>query len=91
MPDSALVAGLFALGVLGWFMVACPVLCICFSIFADSINLGGAFERIGGAAVTVAFVPVFLLGSVLDAVTSPFIEDDMQYAIDNADSLRSDP
>lgn len=90
MPDTGLVAGLFDIIVLGWFMVACPVLCVCFSIFADSINLGGAFEKIGGAAVTVTFVPVILLGSIVDAVTSPFIEDDMKDAIDNADSLRDE-
>ena len=76
--------------VLCWFMVACPVLCICFSIFADSINLSGTFEKIGETVVSVLFVPIFLLGKILDAITSFFIEPNMKYAIDNANNLRSD-
>jgi len=90
MPESSLVSGLITLVVLGWFMVACPVLCIAYSIFADSINISGIFEKIGDAVVNLIFIPVILLGKILDAVTSPFVAPDMKYAIDHANSLRSD-
>ena len=88
MPESTLVSNLITLVVLGWFMIACPVLCICFSIFSDTINIGGIFEKIGDTVVNVVFIPIILLGKILDAVTSIFIEPDMKYAIDHANSLR---
>lgn len=89
MPESALASGLLTLVVLGSFMVACPVLCLFFSIFADSINLGGAFEKIGESVVNLVFIPIIIFFKIVDAVTSPFIEPKMKYAIDNANSLRT--
>lgn len=89
MPESALASGLLTLVVLGSFMVACPVLCFIFSIFADSINLGGAFEKIGESVVSLVFIPIIIVFKILDAVTSPFIAPDMRYAITNANNLRA--
>lgn len=88
MFESALVSGLFTLVVLVAFMVACPVLCLLFSIFSDSINLSGSFEKIGIAFVNLIFIPFVLLFKIIDAITSPFIEPTMKHAIENRNSLR---
>ena len=90
MPESALASGLLTLVVLCAFMVACPVLCLCFSIFSDSINLNGAFEKIGEAVVSLVFIPVVIFFKIVDAITSPFVEPEMKYAIDHINSLRAD-
>lgn len=89
MFESALASGLLTLVVLAAFMVACPVLCICFSIFADNINLNGSFEKIGESVVSLIFIPIILFFKIFDAIKSPFIAPDMKYAIDNINSLRS--
>jgi hypothetical protein len=89
MFESALASGLLTLVVLGAFMVACPVLCFCFSIFSDSININGIFEKIGVSLVNLMFIPLILFFKIIDAITSPFVEPNMKYAIDNANSLRA--
>lgn len=88
MLESALASGVLTLAVFGAFMVACPVLCFMFSIFSDSMNISGAFEKIGISVVDLIFIPVVLFFKIVDAVTSPFVESDMKYAIDHANSLR---
>ncbi len=88
MPESALASGLLTVVFLGAFMVACPLLCIIFSIFSDSINLNGAFEKIGETVISLVFIPIILFFKILDMVTSPFVEPEMRYAIDNVNSLR---
>lgn len=88
MFESAIASGFLTLAVFGAFMVACPVLCFFFSIFSDSVNINGTFEKIGIAIVDLVFLPVVLFFKIVDAVTSPFIEPKMKYAIDHANSLR---
>lgn len=88
MVESGLVSGLFTLVVFVAFMVACPVLCIMFSIFSDSINIGGSFEKMGIAFVNLIFIPFVLLFKIIDAITSPFVEPTMKHAIDNRNNLR---
>jgi hypothetical protein len=70
-------------------MVACPVLCFIFSIFADSININGSFEKLGDTVINLAFIPFIIFFKIVDAVTSPFVEPEMREAIDNRDSLRA--
>jgi hypothetical protein len=89
MPESALASGLLTLIVICAFMVACPVLCFIFSIFSDSINLNGAFEKLGVTVVSLVFIPVTIFFKIIDAITAPTIEPKMKYAIDNANSLRT--
>src|SRR6185369_3287236 len=89
MLESALGSGLLTLVVLAAFMVACPVLCICFSIFADNINLNGAFDKLGAFVVSLIFIPIILFFKIIDAIKSPFIDPEMKYAIDNINSLRA--
>ena len=89
MFESALVSGLLTLVVLVAFMVACPVLCFFFSIFSDSININGVFEKIGITFVSLIFIPFVLFFKIIDAITSPFIEPRMKHAIANVNSLRA--
>lgn len=89
MLESALVNGLLTLVVLAAFMVACPVLCLFFSIFSDILNLDGAFEKLGASVVSLAFIPFIFFFKVIDAITSPFVEPHMKEAIDNINSFRS--
>lgn len=89
MFESALASGLFALVFFVAFMVACPVLCFMFSIFSDSMNIDGPFEKIGVSFVSLIFIPFILFFKIIDAVTSPFIETKMKYAIDHANDLRA--
>lgn len=89
MFESALVSGFLTFIVLVAFMVACPVLCFMFSIFADSINLEGHFEKIGIAFVNLIFIPFVLFFKIIDAITSPFIEPKMKRAIENRNNLRA--
>ncbi len=89
MFESALASGLLTLVVLAAFVVACPVLCFFFSIFSDSMNIDGPFEKIGVAFVSLIFIPFILFFKIIDAVTSPFIETKMKYAIDHANDLRA--
>ncbi len=89
MFESALMSGFLTLVVLIAFMVACPVLCIIFSIFSDSMNINGSFEKIGVSLVSLIFIPFVLFFKIIDAITSPFIEPKMKHAIDNINSLRA--
>lgn len=89
MFESTLISVLVTLVFFVAFMVICPVLCLFFSIFTDTLNLSGSFEKIGVAAVSLIFIPFTLLFKIIDAITSPFIAPEMKYAIDNANSLRS--
>jgi predicted tellurium resistance membrane protein TerC len=89
MFESALVSGFLTFIVLVAFMVACPVLCFMFSIFSDSINLNGPFEKIGIAFVNLIFIPFVLFFKIVDAITSPFIEPKMKSAIENRNNLRA--
>lgn len=89
MPESSLLSGLLTFVFLCWFMVACPVACIAFSIFSDSINIGGTFEKIGIALTNLIFIPLIMIGNILDAITSPFTSPDMREAINNRNNLRA--
>lgn len=89
MFESALVSGFLTFVVLVAFMVACPVLCIIFSIFSDSINISGTFENIGVSLVNLIFIPFVLFFKIIDAITSPFIESNMKEAIENRNNLRA--
>ena len=89
MLESVLANGILTLVVLAAFMVACPVLCLFFSIFSDILNLNGAFEKIGAAVVSLAFIPVIIFFKIIDAVTSPLVEPHMKYALDNINSLKA--
>lgn len=88
MPESSLISGLLTLVVVCWFMIACPVGCFIFSIFSDSLNISGAFEKAGIAFTSVIMIPFFIFGKIVDAVTSPFVAADMRYAIDHRDDLK---
>ncbi|MSN24518.1 MAG: hypothetical protein GJV46_01480 [Geobacter sp.] len=88
MFESALASGLLTLVVIVAFMVACPVLCILFSIFSDSININGSFEKIGDSLVSLVFLPIVLFFKIIDTITSPFIEPSMKEAIENRNSMR---
>ena len=88
MFESALVSGFLTFVVIIAFMVACPVLCFFFSIFSDSININGTFEKVGTSLVSLIFIPFILFFKIIDAITSPFIEPKMKQAIDNINSLR---
>ena len=87
--ESALMSGFFTLVVIVAFMVACPVLCIIFSIFSDSININGTFEKLGISLVSLIFIPFILFFKIIDAITSPFVEPEMKQAIKNINSLRA--
>ena len=89
MFESVLASVLFTLVFFVAFMVICPVLCFFFSIFADTLNLNGSFEKIGETVVSLIFIPFILLFKIIDAVTSPFIEPKMKYALDHANDLRA--
>ena len=89
MFESTLITVLFTLVFFVAFMVVCPVLCLFFSIFTDSLNLNGSFEKIGTSVVSLVFIPFILFFKIIDAITSPFVEPKMKYAIDNANSLRA--
>lgn len=89
MFESALVSGLLTLVVLAAFMVACPVSCFFFSIFSDTLNLNGSFDKIGESIVSLVFIPFILLFKIIDAITSPFVEQRMKYAIDHRNDLRA--
>lgn len=88
MFESALLSALVTIVVLIAFMVACPVLCFCFSIFSDSINVNGIFEKAGIAFVNLIFIPFVLFFKIVDAFTSPTIEPKMKHALENINSLR---
>lgn len=90
MFESALVSAFVTFVVFVAFMVACPVLCIFFSIFSDSININGTFEKMGISLVSLVFIPFILFFKIIDAITSPFIEPTMKDAIKNINSLRAD-
>ena len=89
MFESTLVNVLFTLVFFVAFMVACPVLCFCFSIFSDTLNLNGSFDKIGESLVSLIFIPFILLFKIIDAVTSPFVDPKMKYAIDHRDDLKA--
>lgn len=89
MFESALVSGFVTFVVFVAFMVACPVLCIFFSIFSDRMNINGTFEKIGVSLVSLIFIPFVLFFKIIDAITSPFIEPRMKDAIDNINNLRA--
>lgn len=88
MLESALAYGFLTLVVIIAFMVACPVLCFIFSIFSDSINLNGTFEKLGSSCINLVFIPFVLFFKIIDAITSPFVEPRMKQAIDNRNSMR---
>lgn len=88
MFESTLVNVLFTLVFFVAFMVACPVLCFFFSIFSDTLNLNGSFDKIGESIVSLIFIPFILLFKIIDAITSPFVEPRMKYAIDHRNDLR---
>ncbi len=89
MLESALFSALLTLVVVIAFMVACPVLCFFFSIFSDSLNINGSFEKIGTSLVSLIFIPFVLFFKIIDAITSPFIEPKMKQAIDNRNNMRA--
>jgi hypothetical protein len=80
---------IFAIVYVCVFMIACPLVCFVFSIFSDSMNIGGAFEQIGLLFVNIVFIPFILIGKIIDAFTSPLIAADMKCAIDHRNSLRA--
>ena len=90
MFESALASVIVTVVVLAAFMVACPVLCFFFSIFSDTLNLNGSFDKIGEAIVGLVFIPFIILFKIIDAVTSPFVDPRMKYAIDHRNDLRAD-
>ena len=89
MFESTLINVLFTLVFFVAFMVACPVLCFCFSVFSDTLNLNGSFDKIGESVVSLIFIPFILLFKIIDAITSPFVESKMKYAIDHRNDLRA--
>ena len=89
MFESTLVTVLFTLVFFVAFMVICPVLCFFFSIFTDTLNLNGSFDKIGESLVSLIFIPFILLFKIIDAVTSPFVDPKMKYAIDHRNDLRA--
>ncbi|HEY3306821.1 MAG TPA: hypothetical protein VGJ93_00050 [Desulfuromonadaceae bacterium] len=89
MLESALANGLLTLAVLAAFMVACPVLCLFFSIFSDILNLNGSFEKLAASVIGLAFIPFILFFKIIDMITSPFVEPHMKYAIDNINSFKA--
>ena len=89
MFGSVLVSVLFTLVFFVAFMVICPVLCFFFSIFTDTLNLNGSYEKIGESVVSLIFIPFIMLFKIIDAITAPFIEPKMKYAIDHANNLRA--
>jgi hypothetical protein len=88
MLGSSLVLAFITLVVFIAFMVACPVLCIIFSIFTDSININGTFEKAGTSFVDLIFIPFVLFFKIIDTITSPFVEPHMKDAIDNINNMR---
>ncbi|OGR26003.1 MAG: hypothetical protein A2X83_12380 [Desulfuromonadales bacterium GWD2_54_10] len=80
---------ILTVAVLAAFMVACPVLCFFFSIFSDTLNLNGSFDSIGESIVGLIFIPFIILFKIIDAITSPFVDPTMKYAIDHRNDLRA--
>lgn len=89
MPESSLISGLLTFVFVCWFMVACPVGCLIFSIFSDTININGPFEKIGIAFTNLIFAPLIMIGNIIDGITSPFVSPEMRTAINNRNNLRA--
>lgn len=65
------------------FMVAGLAVCIAISIFVDTINVGGAFDQIAEKLIALVFIPILLLGNVVDVVMGLFDPAEIKDALNS--------